>query len=1196
MQGTKQCPQCGTQLPPDAPEGNCPTCLVRLGLTVDVGETPPPVEMAEGVHSAKEPPLEGGDLASAPSQDLVDETKHIGQYVVLNKLGQGGTGEVWLGYDSGLERHVAIKVLKAQLQTETDQAAGFMQEARTAAALSHPNVVTVFQVGQHAGRFFIAMEYLPRGSLQDELNQRGRLDYRAATLIIRDAVCGLWAAHEAGIVHRDVKPGNLLRAENGMTKVADFGMARLAVSSGTPTHSGKIYGTPSYIAPEQVRGGALDARTDLYSLTCTYYALLTGHSPFARPGEKVTPDVLLQRHVHDPFPDAQEEVPELPAGIVAILRRGSQKDPAERYASAPELYQDLERVLSDSQSEPAVASGQPQARVKMPEAATSAVGRVAVGTSGFTATWKKLIVLVTTVGLLILVCTLLVLMMRKPVVDKAAPARRLAPRQTTFADIDIQWVQPDEQGLAAAKAARVKKLEGLTAYSWETIAGKLFPDQMGELQTWVESNFELPERFILTGTLAAVRVVEGKTWVGMTFGGKTLTVLVVFDQAEVAEQMVDYSVGDAIRAVVVRSNIAKSSSGFRSREAGFERVAGVEGLAVVTRELRLHEPCFYRFTDGGSCLCFKGEALDKPAEPLSWIDASRGRIRKPANVTELARSPGVVFRDLPKWLGKTGLVRATYLRAQPAADGLRVFLVVTNSLEGPLFLQLALGNEAQVEEFQDYAPGDRVIAEVFLRGGRVDEAAVWSPDWARPVLQPAGAPSQMGRGGGQHILTNACPNPLTAWNGILADCTRLEKVDLPATRITAKGPRRKPVPALAATRPATNATPPTPAGKEILVTGTLTWLFATDGEAHCVVATEQPRSGAVAYEACTRQPGFMKATADYLSNQERRRNGDIVRIRGVLWPGEAPTFRLAKEAVLLSLREIERVGDPGSRVVAGQPRALETMQTNRIPSSLMQILRDIPPPGTEVKFSGFFYDVCYDGRVNIGPGEGLAYGSVVASRPVVPIRFPNLSNSVWSDYEDSEARVQVVAVVRPPVLPIPKMVGRRNSRDMRVVFSRRGAVPELEGKSITRWKNPKSLVTAQGRAVPPLDLEEEMRRWEGLSLRSFAPLSEPPPSETVRLEGRFLDFERERDSATIRFDHLFHGFNNATFTCTNLPPAAERFLYELERGEEILFEVRVFYVRLITRAIQQRMDLLWLARVSDPDERIAFSASQDTGR
>ena len=1178
MQGTKKCPQCGTELPPDAPEGNCPTCLVRLGLAVDVGETPP----ADG----------GGDRTPASSQDLVAETEHIGPYTVLNKLGQGGTGEVWLGYDSGLERQVAIKVLKAQLQTETDQAAGFLQEARTAAQLNHPNVITVFQVGHHAGRFFIAMEYLPRGSLQDELNQRGRLNYREATLIIRDAVCGLWAAHQAGIVHRDIKPGNLLRAENGMTKVADFGMARLETSSSTLTHSGRIHGTPSFIAPEQVRREALDARADLYSLTCTYYALLTGHPPFTRGGEQVAREVLLHRHLHDPFPDAREEVPELPASIAAVLHRGSQKDPAARYPSALELYRDLERVLSDSRGDPAVLSGQPQSRPEFAKAAGSELSRPTAGISRRRRNRQKPIVWVAAAGILILAAAWMALMMRKPMLDKLATASHPALREATFAEPAIQWVQPADKELAEAKDVREQKLKGLAYFSWETIAEKFFPQEMGGLQTWSESNLELPDRFLLLGNLAAVRVVEGKTWVCIGFGGSTFTVLTLFDNARVAEEMVDYRVGDAVRVLTERTNWGHFAASMGSHRTGLVIARGVEGQAVVTKTLEEHIQCFCPFQGGDSFLCFRGEALEKSGEPLSWIDATRGRVLKPANAAEALASPGMIYRELTKWLGKQGVIEANFQRAQATQDGLRVFLIGTNSLEGPIYIQLEMGKEARAEEFQDYAPGDMVLAEILLLSGQVNVSEHWDPEWARPVLRPARLPRQIAAQPRQPMLTNSPANPLTAWNGILASCSSLQKAGLPATLVAAHGPRRHVGAAVELPRPPPNPALATTPGKEVLVTGMLTCLFALEGEAHCVVATEQPEAGALTYEAYTRQPGFMDALADYISSRERQRNGDIVRVRGVLRPPEVPNFRLAKDAVLLRLKEIERAGSPASRVVVGQARSLATMETNRAPSSLMQLLRNIPAPGTEVKFSGFFYDVCYDGRVTVGPGEGMAYGSMVSSRPVVPIHFPKVPDSAWTDYEASEAPVEVVAVVRKPVLPVQELMARRNSRDMRLVFTKSGAVPELEGKSLTRRKNPRSVVTAQGRPVPPTDFAKQLERWNRLR-QPVGPLqpNEKPsiPPEVVEIQGCYRGFSKRPGQVTISFDHLYRGFENLDVTCTNLTSAGERFLYELESGEDVQFQVTVTRGHSIIPDIH----LLWLARISDPDNKVLFAASEE---
>ena len=192
------------------------------------------------------------------------------------------------------------------------------------------------------GLIFLVMELIDGRSLDKAIVGGRRMDWREATRVIRDAAAGLAAAHEIGGVHRDGKPANLMQTSKGLTKVVDFGLARAAQSNTQLTQQGKLRGTPSYMAPEVWSGGEADARSDLYSLICTYYHLLTGQVPFDAP-------VMLSlgyQHRHEPFPDPRAIVPDLPDAVCRILARGSQKEPAKRYQSAGELLAELEALLA----------------------------------------------------------------------------------------------------------------------------------------------------------------------------------------------------------------------------------------------------------------------------------------------------------------------------------------------------------------------------------------------------------------------------------------------------------------------------------------------------------------------------------------------------------------------------------------------------------------------------------------------------------------------------------------------------------------------------------------------------------------------------------------------------------------------------------------------------------------------------------
>ncbi len=258
-------------------------------------------------------------------------------------------GVVYLALDGALNRQVAVKVLRRM--DEPERAAGarvkrFLREARAAAKLNDPHVVTIYAVGEHAGRPYMAMEYVAGGSLADVL-RRSTLSWRAAAEAVRDAARALAAAHRAGIIHRDIKPANLMRHAEGRIKLVDFGLARALAEAADAelTFPGAFVGSPSYASPEQIAGAAqIDGRSDLYSLAATAFALVTGQPPFIDDD----PAEVMRRHLNDPFPALRTLLPKgaaAPEGFVRILNRASKKQPAERYGSAEEMAAALEELL-----------------------------------------------------------------------------------------------------------------------------------------------------------------------------------------------------------------------------------------------------------------------------------------------------------------------------------------------------------------------------------------------------------------------------------------------------------------------------------------------------------------------------------------------------------------------------------------------------------------------------------------------------------------------------------------------------------------------------------------------------------------------------------------------------------------------------------------------------------------------------------
>ncbi|HXI83468.1 MAG TPA: tetratricopeptide repeat protein [Verrucomicrobiae bacterium] len=280
----------------------------------------------------------------------------IGPYILRRKLGEGAIGVVWLAVDPKLRRQVAVKLLQPEYSRDERMVGRFLREAQSAAKLNHPNTVAIYQAGESGGAVFIVMEWVDGGNLQDYLGAHGRMAWPEATRVIRDAAAGLSAAHEVGLIHRDIKPSNLMRTTRGVIKVVDFGLARPFDQRSDITRPGAVIGTPAYMSPEQCAGGDLDARSDLYSLVCTYYHLLGGEPPF---GSGNIGDVLYKQR-HAPLPDVRLLVPDLPEAIGQILSRGTQKAPTDRFASASELIAQLGAALGLPHAPAAAMSPDPE--------------------------------------------------------------------------------------------------------------------------------------------------------------------------------------------------------------------------------------------------------------------------------------------------------------------------------------------------------------------------------------------------------------------------------------------------------------------------------------------------------------------------------------------------------------------------------------------------------------------------------------------------------------------------------------------------------------------------------------------------------------------------------------------------------------------------------------------------------------------
>jgi hypothetical protein len=267
--------------------------------------------------------------------------ERLGRYQLLDKLGQGGMGTVYLARDTRLDRCVALKVLPPESVHDPDAVARFQREARALARLSHPGIVQVYDSEEDNGRHFLAMEYVEGQSLAAVLKEKGRLPPTLAADYLHQALLAVQHAHEKGLVHRDLKPSNLLLTPEGKVKVLDLGLARFLqdqIGDANRTREGVGMGTPDYAAPEQFRDAhSADARADVYALGCTLYCLIAGQVPF--PGSSLAEK--RQAHFHKEPAPLEELCPEAPAGLILVVRRMMAKQPGDRFQSAAEAAEAL---------------------------------------------------------------------------------------------------------------------------------------------------------------------------------------------------------------------------------------------------------------------------------------------------------------------------------------------------------------------------------------------------------------------------------------------------------------------------------------------------------------------------------------------------------------------------------------------------------------------------------------------------------------------------------------------------------------------------------------------------------------------------------------------------------------------------------------------------------------------------------------
>lgn len=263
-----------------------------------------------------------------------------GRYELIEKIGEGGMAVVYKGKDRLLNRYVAIKILRPEYTKDEQFIENFRRESQAAAGLSHPNIVGVYDVGKEGNIHFIVMELIDGKVLSDVIKEKGRLDYKEAISIIRQVASALSLAHKNQIIHRDIKPHNILITSTGVAKLADFGIAKAVSAATIVGGSNKIMGSVHYFSPEQARGAYVDERSDIYSLGIVLYEMLTGKVPF----DGDNPVSIALMHINDPMPSLTGEVVGIPPQLEKIVNKATEKYQSNRYKSVDDMISDLDDI------------------------------------------------------------------------------------------------------------------------------------------------------------------------------------------------------------------------------------------------------------------------------------------------------------------------------------------------------------------------------------------------------------------------------------------------------------------------------------------------------------------------------------------------------------------------------------------------------------------------------------------------------------------------------------------------------------------------------------------------------------------------------------------------------------------------------------------------------------------------------------
>ena len=429
---------------------------------------------------------------------LIGQT--IGPYKITERVGEGGMAVVYKGYQQSLNRYVAIKILRVELAQDEQFVARFRQEALAVAGLSHPNILHVYDAGMAFGMYYIVMAYVEGGSLRDLITQ-GALETDYAVSIAMQLADALDHAHRQGLVHRDVKPNNVLINRDGRPLLTDFGIAKALGESKGLTRTGTAIGTPEYMAPEQIQGQQVDGRTDIYALGIVLYEMLVGWAPFS----STTPVAALYKQVNEPPPPLRQANINVPAWLDAVVNKALAKRPQDRYQHAGEFADALrEHRVPDKVKTPVPVS---TGRVEKKPPAERGQRRNMVP------------FLIGGIALLLLIVVVTAIVLLSGGKDGQPQG---TPRVVTITRVITPT--PKLPAPALLKPALGEQVTGTTSFQWMWTGSALEPNQAFELRIWSQAEEDAkaePQRAITPTTQTAVDVDLGTVPTCQTHGSGT---------------------------------------------------------------------------------------------------------------------------------------------------------------------------------------------------------------------------------------------------------------------------------------------------------------------------------------------------------------------------------------------------------------------------------------------------------------------------------------------------------------------------------------------------------------------------------------------------------------------------------------------------------------------------------------------------